>query len=49
MILLSIINTILVVSLIVFSRWSGWRLALLLALAYYGSAGTVYTTSLKRA
>ncbi len=37
MIFLSIINTILIVSLIVFSRWSGWRLALLLALAYYGS------------
>jgi hypothetical protein len=37
MIFLSIINTILIVNLIVSSRWRGWRLALLLALAYYGS------------
>lgn len=37
MLILSIINTILIVSLIVSSRWRGWRLPLLLALAYYGS------------
>ena len=37
MLILSIINTILIVSLIVSSRWRGWRLALLLTLAYYGS------------
>lgn len=37
MLILGIINTILIVSLIVSSRWRGWRLALPLALAYYGS------------
>jgi hypothetical protein len=37
MLLLAIINTILIVSLIVSSRWRGWRLALLLGLSYYGS------------
>ncbi|MGV8964200.1 MAG: hypothetical protein ACOH2V_12595 [Candidatus Saccharimonadaceae bacterium] len=36
-ILLGIINTILIVGMIVSSRWHGWRLALLLGLAYYGS------------
>lgn len=34
---LAIINTLLVVALIVTSRWRGWRLALALAFAYYGS------------
>lgn len=37
MLILGVINTVLIVSLIVSSRWSKWRLALLLALAYYGS------------
>lgn len=37
MLLLGVINTILIVGLIVSSRWRGWRLALLLALAYYGA------------
>ncbi len=37
MLILGILNTGLVVGLIVSSRWSGWRLALLLALSYYGS------------
>ncbi len=37
MLFLAIINTALIVSLIVSSRWSGWRLAFFLALAYYGS------------
>ncbi len=35
--LLGIINTVLIVALIVTSRWHGWRLALSLAFAYYGS------------
>jgi len=35
--ILSIINIFLVVSLIMSSRWRAWHLALLLALAYYGS------------
>jgi hypothetical protein len=35
--ILAIINTLLIVSLIVTSRWHGWRLALALAFAYYGS------------
>lgn len=34
---LGIINTALIVALIVTSRWHGWRLALALAFAYYGS------------
>ena len=37
MLILAIINTVLIVSLIVSSRWNGWRLAFFLALAYYGS------------
>ena len=37
MLLLGIINTVLIVGLIVTSRWYGWRLALLLAFAYYGA------------
>ena len=34
---LAVINTLLIVALIVTSRWRGWRLALALAFAYYGS------------
>ncbi|HPX75679.1 MAG TPA: hypothetical protein PLW77_03760 [Bacteroidales bacterium] len=34
---LAIINTFLILALILTSRWRGWRLALFLALAYYGS------------
>ena len=37
MVILGIINTLLIVGLIVSSRWHGWRLASLLALAYYGA------------
>lgn len=37
MLLLGIINTVLIIGMIVSSRWHGWKLALLLALAYYGS------------
>ena len=37
MLLLGLINTLLIVGMIVSSRWYGWRLALLLGLAYYGS------------
>lgn len=37
MVILGIINTTLIVGLIVSSRWNGWRLALSLALAYYGA------------
>lgn len=37
MLLLGLINTLLIVGMIVSSRWHGWRLALLLGLAYYGS------------
>lgn len=37
MLILAIINTILIVALIVSSRFRGWRLALLLGLSYYGS------------
>ena len=37
MLLLCLINTLLIVGMIVSSRWHGWRLALLLGLAYYGS------------
>jgi len=37
MLMLGIINTILIVGLIVSSRWNGWRLASFLALAYYGA------------
>jgi len=35
--ILGLINTILIVSLIVSSRWRGWKLILVLGLAYYGS------------
>lgn len=37
MVILGIINTILIVGLILTSRWNGWRLASFLALAYYGA------------
>ncbi len=37
LVILSIINTILIIGLIVTSRWNGWRLALVLALAYFGA------------
>lgn len=37
MVILAIINTILIVGLIVTSKWNGWRLAAFLALAYYGA------------
>ena len=37
MLLLGLINTLLIIGMIVSSRWHGWRLALLLGLAYYGS------------
>ncbi len=37
MLLLGIINTALIIGMILSSRWNGWKLALLLALAYYGS------------
>ena len=37
MLLLGFINTALIIGLIVSSRWYGWKLALLLALSYYGS------------
>ena len=35
--LLGIINTVLIIGMIVSSRWHGWKLALLLALSYYGA------------
>jgi hypothetical protein len=34
---LGVLNTFLIVGLILTSRWNGWRLALILAFAYYGS------------
>ncbi len=37
MVILGTINTLLIIGLIVTSRWNGWRLASVLALAYYGS------------
>ena len=37
MFLLGLINTLLIIGMIVSSRWHGWRLSLLLGLAYYGS------------
>ncbi len=37
MLILGLINTVLIVALIVTSRWYGWRLMAFLALAYYGS------------
>ncbi len=37
MLFLALINTILIVSLIITSRWRGWKLAFILAIAYYGS------------
>ena len=37
MVILGIINTVLIVGLILTLRWTGWRLALSLAFAYYGA------------
>lgn len=37
MLLLGIINTLLIIGLIESSHWHGWKLALLLAISYYGS------------
>jgi len=37
MLILGLINTVLIVALIVTSRWHGWRLMAFLAMAYYGS------------
>jgi len=37
LLILGLINTALIVSLILTSRWNGWQLILSLALAYYGS------------
>lgn len=37
MLILGIINTVLIIGMIVSSRWYGWKLTLLLALSYYGS------------
>ncbi len=37
MLILGLINTVLIVALILTSRWYGWRLMAFLALAYYGS------------
>lgn len=37
MLLLGIINTVLIIGMIVSSKWYGWKLTLLLALSYYGS------------
>lgn len=37
MLFLALVNTLLIISLIVTSKWRGWKLALVLAVAYYGS------------
>lgn len=37
MLILGLINTILIITLIVTSKWHGWRLALFTGIAYYGS------------
>lgn len=37
MLLLALINTLLIISVIVTSKWRGWKLALILSVAYYGS------------
>lgn len=37
MVIIALANTLLIISLIVTSKWRGWKLALVLALAYYGS------------
>lgn len=34
---LALVNTLLIISMIVTSKWRGWKLALILAVAYYGS------------
>ena len=37
MLILGLINTILIITLIITSKWHGWRLALFTGIAYYGS------------
>ena len=37
MLILALVNTLLILSLILTSKWRGWKLALVLAVAYYGS------------
>jgi hypothetical protein len=37
LVVLALINTLLIIGLIVSSRWNGWRLELFLALAYFGA------------
>jgi len=37
MLILALVNTLLIISLIVTSQWRGWKLALFLAIAYFGS------------
>jgi len=37
MLILAMVNTLLIISLIVTSKWRGWKLALFLAIAYFGS------------
>jgi len=37
MLILATVNTLLIISLIVTSKWRGWKLALFLAIAYFGS------------
>lgn len=37
MLFLALMNTLLIISLIITSRWRGWKLAIILAIAYYGS------------
>lgn len=37
MLILALVNTLLIISLIVTSKWRGWKLALFLAIAYFGS------------
>lgn len=37
MLIISMVNTLLVIGLVLSSRWSGWKLALGLSFAYYGA------------
>ena len=37
MLILALVNTLLIISLIVTSQWRGWKLALFLAIAYFGT------------
>ncbi len=37
LLLLAVVNTLLVMSLVVSSKWYGWKLAILLSLAWYGA------------